>query len=92
MVAVRNSKKYEEFTRERIINYEGEYITFTDSDIEIWNMEPIWDDIVGVFNCRVDDVNNDIKILTSMSFEDFKRKYEKELDYGATVPISRIVA
>ena len=92
MVAVRNSRKFEEFTRERIINYEGEYIVSPDSDIEIWNKEPIWDSKVGVFNCRVDDVNNDIKILTSMSFEDFKRKYEKELDYGATVPISRIVA
>ena len=91
MVAVRNSKKYEEFTRERIINYEGEYITFTDSDIEIWNKEPIWDDVVGSFSGQVDEVNNDIKILISMSIEEFEGKYRMNLDYGATVGVSGIV-
>ena len=34
MVAVSNSQKYEEFTRERHINYEGEYVISLDGDIE----------------------------------------------------------
>ena len=88
MVAARNSKKYEEFTRERIINYDGEYITSLDSDIEIWNKEPIWDSKVGVFNCRVDVVRDDIELLTSMSVEEFEMKYGMELDYGETIPVS----
>ena len=87
MVAARNSKKFEEFTRERTINYEGEYITSLDSDIEIWNKEPIWDSKVGVFNGRVDDVDNDIELLTSMSVEEFEKKYCMKLDYGEKVVV-----
>ena len=88
MVAVRNSREFEEFTRDRHINYEGEYITSVDGDIEIWDKEPIWDEVVGVYNSRVDDVKNDIKLLTSMSIEEFERKYGMKLDYGEKVPIS----
>ena len=91
MVAVRNSRKFEEFTRERIINYDGKYIVSPDSDIEIWNKEPIWDSKVGVFNCRVDAVKNDIELLTVMSVEEFEKKYGMKLDYGATVPVSGII-
>ena len=91
MVAVRNSQKFEEFTRERIINYEGEYITSLDSDIEIWNKEPIWDSKVGVFNCRVDVVHDDIELLAVMSVEEFEKKYGMELYYGETIPVSGII-
>lgn len=85
MIAVRNSMKFEEFTRGRHINYEGEYITSVDGDIEIWDKEPIWNESVGAFIGRVDDVENDIRILTSMSVEEFERKYSKKLDYGEKV-------
>lgn len=91
MVAVRNSREFEEFTRDRHINYEGEYITSIDSDIEIWNKEPIWDEVVGAFIGRVDDVKNDIRILTSMSVEEFEEKCGMKLEYGEKVPVSGII-
>ena len=91
MVAVRNSKKFEEFTRTRHISDEGEYIISLDSDIEIWNKEPIWDSKVGVFNCRVDVVHDDIELLAVMSVEEFEKKYGMKLDYGETVPVSGII-
>ena len=91
MVAVRNSQKYEEFNRDRFINYEGEYIVSRDSDIEIWSKEPIWDEVVGAFNSLVDDVNNGIEILASCSVEEFEDKYSIKLDYGAMAPISEII-
>ena len=91
MVAVRNSRKYEEFNRDRFINYEGEYIISRDSDIEIWSKEPIWDEVVGAFNSLVDEVKNDIKILASMSVEKFEKKYGKKIVYGEIVPISGII-
>ena len=91
MVAVRNSKKFEEFTRERIINYEGKYITSMASDIEIWNSEPIWDESVGAFISLVDDVNNDIELLATTSVEEFEKKYGMKLDYGEKVPVSGII-
>ena len=92
MLAVRNSKKYEEFTRTRHISDEGEYITSLDSDIEIWNKEPIWDSKVGVFNCLIDEVKNDIEILASCSVKEFEEKYGIKLDYGEKVSVSKIIA
>lgn len=91
MVAVRNSKKFEEFNRDRFINYEGEYIVSTDADIEIWSKEPIWDSEIGVYNCRVDNVNTDINLLLSMSVEEFEKKYGIKLDHGEKVVVSKML-
>ena len=90
MVAARNSKKYEEFTRERSISYEGKYVTASDSDIEIWSKEPIWDEDVGAYNCSADEVNKDINLIATMSVEEFEAKYGMKLDYGAMVLVPTI--
>ena len=84
MVAVRNSKKFEEENRPFRVD--------ADAVIEIWNKEPIWYSVAGAYDGRVDEVNDDIDLLTSMSANEFKKKYGMKLDYGATVPVSRIVA
>ena len=84
MVAVRNSKKFEEENRPFRVD--------ADAVIEIWNKEPIWYPDSGAYDGLIDEVNDDIDLLTSMSVDEFEKKYGIKLDYGATVPVSRIVA
>ena len=83
MVAVRNSKKFEEENRPFRVD--------TDAVIEIWNTDPIWYSVAGAYDGRVDEVNDDIDLLTSMSVEEFEKKYGMKLDYGGKVPISKII-
>lgn len=83
MVAVRNSKKFEEENRPFRVD--------ADAVIEIWNKEPIWYPDSGAYDGRVDEVNDDIDLLTSMSTKEFEEKYDKKLDYGGKVPISGII-
>ena len=82
MVAVRNSKKFEEENRPLRVD--------ADAVIEIWNTEPLWYPISGAYDGRVDVVNDEIELLTSMSVEEFERKYGMKLDYGVMVPIPDI--
>ena len=84
MVAVRNSKKFEETNRPFRVD--------AGAVIEIWNKEPIWYPDSGAYDGLIDEVNDDIELLTSMSVDEFEKKYGIKLDYGATVPVSRIVA
>ena len=83
MVAVRNSKKFEEENRPFRVD--------ADAVIEIWNTDPIWYPDSGAYDGRVDDVNDDIELLASMSVKEFEEKYGKKLDYGETIPISGII-
>ena len=82
MVAVRNSKKFEEENRPFRVD--------TDAVIEIWNTDPIWYPDSGAYDGRVDEVSDDIELLTSMSAKEFEKKYGMKLDYGAMVLIPDI--
>lgn len=84
MVAVRNSKKFEEENRPFRVD--------ADAVIEIWNTDPLWYPSAGAYDGRVDDVDNDIEILTAISVEVFQEKYGKRLDYGGKILVTKLVA